>query len=261
MSIKRRYILLNINGFRERFPSALRKTAFLAHVLDIDTPMLVFDWPGDQGSTPRGYLRAQDVARQSGLDLARLIEKIESEVQPDNFWILANSMGGEVVVSAFAELYKTAEMADVETEVEHVILTAPDISHAEFGRRFRHKLLALSEDVTIYVSSNDRALLMSRVINRGRRLGESTVDPSNPDQWDEAAAAFELVTPGADRVTLVDITPVNRTRNFHNFSLETPEFFDDIYLRIGNDETPQSRPQYKVTTASGAEYWVLTQGR
>jgi len=186
----RRSLLLNINGFRERFPSALRKTAFLAHVLDIDTPVVVFDWPGDQGSTPRGYLRAQDVARQSGLDLALLIEKIENEVRPDNFWILANSMGGEVVVSAFAELYKTAEMADIETEVEHVILTAPDISHAEFGRRFKHKLLALSEDVTIYVSSNDRALLMSRVINRGRRLGESTVDPSNPDQWDEAAAAL-----------------------------------------------------------------------
>ena len=257
----RRSLLLNINGFRERFPSALRKTAFMAHVLDIDTPMLVFDWPGDQGSSPRGYLRAQGIAGQSGIDLARLIEKIESEIQPDSFWILANSMGGEVVVSAFAELYKNAAMADVETEVEHVILTAPDVSHAEFGSRFKAKILALSEDVTVYVSSNDRALLMSRVINRGRRLGESTVDPSNPDQWDEAAAAFELVTPGNDRVTLVDITPVNRTRNFHNFSLETPEFFDDLYLRISNDETPRSRLQYRVTAANGAEYWVLTQGR
>lgn len=43
-----RSLLINVNGFRERFPSALRKTAFLAHVLDIDSPLLVFDWPGDQ---------------------------------------------------------------------------------------------------------------------------------------------------------------------------------------------------------------------
>jgi len=49
-----RSLLININGFRERFPSALRKTAFLAHVLDMNTPILVFDWPGDQGSTIRG---------------------------------------------------------------------------------------------------------------------------------------------------------------------------------------------------------------
>lgn len=256
-----RSLLININGFRERFPSALRKTAFLAHVLDIDTPMVVFDWPGDQGSLPRGYLRAQGVARESGLDLARVIERIVNDVQPERLWILANSMGGEVVVSAFSELYSNPEMADSDTEIEHVILTAPDISHEEFGSRFKDKILALSEHVTVYVSSNDRALLMSRVINRDRRLGESTVDPSNPDQWEEAAEAFELVTPGNDQVSLIDITPVNRTRNFHNFSLETPEFFDDLYLRISNEETPRSRLQYKVTTASGAEYWVLTRGR
>jgi len=256
-----RSLLININGFRERFPSALRKTAFLAHVLDIDTPMLVFDWPGDQGNGPRRYLRAQAIARESGVELATTIDRIVRDVQPERLWIVANSMGAEVVVSAFSELYKQKEMADSETEIEHVILTAPDVSHQEFGSRFRHKILALSENLTVYVSSNDRALLMSRVINRGRRLGESTVDPSNPNQWDEAASAFELVTPGSDRVTLVDITPVNRTRNFHNFSLETPEFFDDLYLRLSNEDTPTSRLRYRVTTASGADYWVLTQGR
>ncbi|MBT8446605.1 MAG: hypothetical protein KJO38_05635, partial [Gammaproteobacteria bacterium] len=37
-SSPRRSLLININGFRERFPSALRKTAFLAHVLDVNTP-------------------------------------------------------------------------------------------------------------------------------------------------------------------------------------------------------------------------------
>jgi esterase/lipase superfamily enzyme len=63
-----RSILINVNGFRERFPSALRKTAFLSHVLDINSPVLVFDWPGDQGSTPRGYRRAQRIAGESGVD-------------------------------------------------------------------------------------------------------------------------------------------------------------------------------------------------
>ena len=93
---------------------------------------------------------------------------------------------------------------------------------------------------------------MSRVLNRERRLGESTVNPSNPDQSDEAAKAFELVEPDSDLVTLVDVTPVNRTRNFHNFSLETPEFFDDLYLRLVNSQTPQSRLRYRVRTSNGA---------
>jgi esterase/lipase superfamily enzyme len=256
-----RSLLINVNGFRERFPSALRKTAFLAHVLDVDSPLLVFDWPGDQGSTPRGYRRAQRVARESGEELARAIELIVREVQPERLWLLANSMGGEVVVSAFTLLYEEADLADPETEFEDVVLTAPDISHEQFGDQFEEEINALTRNLTVYVSSNDRALLMSRVLNRGRRLGESTVDPTNPDQHDEAASALEMVEPGSDRVTLVDVTPVNRTRNFHNFSLETPEFFDDLFLRLTNAETPRSRLQYRVRTPRGAEYGILRRGR
>jgi len=68
----------------------------------------------------------------------------------------------------------------------------------------------------VYVSSNDRALLMSRILNRGRRLGESTLNPQNPDQLEAAARIFELLEPDKELVTLLDVTPVNRTRNFHN---------------------------------------------
>jgi esterase/lipase superfamily enzyme len=256
-----RSLLINVNGFRERFPSALRKTAFIGHVLDINSPLLVFDWPGDQGSTPRGYLRAQGVARESGVELAQTIQLIIRDVQPERLWLLANSMGAEVVVSAFTLLYLDPHLADSETEFEDVVLSAPDVSHEEFGRQFKDEIKALTRNLTVYVSSNDRALLMSRVLNRGRRLGESTVDPANPDQSEEAAKAFELVEPGSGLVTLVDVTPVNRTRNFHNFNLEIPEFFDDLFLRLTNSETPRSRPQYRVVTSSGAEYWVLTRGR
>jgi esterase/lipase superfamily enzyme len=230
-------------------------------VLDIDSPILVFDWPGDQGSTPRGYRRAQAVARESGEELAGTIELIIREVGPERLWLLANSMGAEVVVSAFTLLHQEADLADPETEFEDVVLTAPDVSHGEFGRQFKDEIDALTRNLTVYVSSNDRALLMSRVLNRERRLGESTVDLANPEQSEEAARALELVEPDSERVTLVDVTPVNRTRNFHNFSLETPEFFDDLFLRLTNSETPRSRLQYRVRTAGGAEYWVLTRGR
>jgi hypothetical protein len=58
--------------------------------------------------------------------------------------------------------------------------------------------------------------------------------------------------PDSEEVAVVDVTPAglspaehaslrwthNRTRNFHNFSLETPKFFDDLYLRLANAETP-----------------------
>ena len=115
--------------------------------------------------------------------------------------------------------------------------------------------------MTVYVSSNDRALLVSRLINRGLRLGESTLDPANPSQAQQAASLSELLEPGDEHLVLVDVTPVNRTRNFHNFSLETLEFFDDLFLRFTGTALPQTRELYALETAEGVHYFVLTRGR
>jgi esterase/lipase superfamily enzyme len=253
-----RSLLVVVHGFREAFPSGLRKTAFLGHVLDINTPVLLFDWPGNQGNSLRGYRQARQVARASGAELARTLELIIRDIQPDRLWLIANSMGAQVVVDAFGLLYRDADLADAQTEIDEVVLTAPDVDHTRFNEQFKQQIKALTQNLTVYVSSNDRALLMSRIINRGKRKGESTL---SPDQLEEAIRLAELIDPASQRVTLVDVTPVNRTRNFHNFSLETPEFFDDLFLRLTNDGMPRSRLIYQIQTSSGRVYWVLTRGR
>jgi esterase/lipase superfamily enzyme len=256
-----RSLLVIVHGFRERFPSALRKTAFLAHVLDIDTPVLLFDWPGNQGSSLSGYRRARRVAKESGSDLADMLKMIVNDVQPERLWLVANSMGGEVVVNAFSILHREAAFSDKSPEFENVVLTAPDVDHRQFNSRFRQEISDLANTVTVYVSSNDRALLISRVINRGQRLGEATLDPRNPGQIEETANLYKLLEKGNDNLVLVDVTPVNRTRNFHNFSLETPEFFDDLFLRLTAPRMPQTREIYHLLTPDGARYSVLTRGR
>ncbi len=253
-----RSLLIVIHGFREQFPSALRKTAFVGHILDINSPIMVFDWPGNQGSSLRGYRRARNVATESGVELAKTLELIVREVQPQKLWLLANSMGGQVVADAFSHLYQNPEFADAGIEFEDVVLTAPDVSHEEFDNQFKREITSMTRNLTVYVSSNDRALVMSRLVNRDSRRGESTL---SPDMLEEAARVVELVDPDSELVTLVDVTPVNRTRNFHNFSLETPEFFDDLFLRLTNDQTPFARPLYQLQTPDGATYWVLTPGR
>lgn len=257
----KRSLLVVVHGFREAFDSGLRKTAFLGHVLDINSPVLFFDWPGNQGSSLRGYRRARQVARDSGAEFAAALKLIINEIQPDRLWLVANSMGGEVVVSAFSQLYRDVNLADVQTEIDDVVLTAPDVDRETFNEQFKLEIAALAQRLTVYVSSNDRALLMSRVINRNRRLGESTLDMTNPDQFEGAAGMVDLIDPDSELISLVDVTPVNRTRNFHNFSLETPEFFDDLFLRLTNDETPHNRLIYRVEVPDGPVYQVLTQGR
>lgn len=256
-----RALLVLVHGYRSDFDFALRGTAFLASILDIDAPVMVFDWPGNQGDSLRGYRRAQQVATDSGMELAAALRLILREVQPERLWLVANSMGGQVVVDAFSELYRDGDFADTDTEIDEVVLTAPDVAHARFNDQFKAELAALARHTTVYVSSNDRALLISRVVNRSRRLGESTLSKSDAQAVDEVEGLLDLVDPDSDRVTLVDVTPVNRTRNFHNFSLEVPEYFDDIFLRLTNADIPRNRLRYQFTTPRGKVYSVLTRGR
>jgi esterase/lipase superfamily enzyme len=256
-----RALLVLVHGYRNGFPTSLRMTALVAHVLDINAPVLMVDWPGDQGSGLRGYRRAQEVARASGADLAASLDLIVEEIQPDRVWLVANSMGAQVVADAFTILYDDEDWKDAGRELEDVVLTAPDVGQNEFDEQFRDQIAAMTRQLTVYVSANDRALLASRLVNRERRLGESTLNPRNPDQFGEAASLAELIDPDDELITLIDVTPVNRTRNFHNFSLETPEFFDDLFLRLTNDRTPHNRRVYSIRAPDGSVYWVLTRGR
>ena len=253
-----RSLLIVVHGFRERFPSALRKTAFVASVLDIDTPVMVFDWPGNQGSSLRGYRAARTVADASGSELARTLELVIREIGPDRLAIIANSMGAQVIVKAFSELYAETDFADAGVEIDTVVLTAPDVDRDDFNQEFKDRIRALSRQLVVYVSSNDRALLVSRLVNRGLRAGESTL---SPDMFAESEMIAQLVEPDSDLITLIDVTPINRTRNFHNFSLETPEFFDDLFQRLTSDEAPRNRRIYRVRSPEGNVYWVLTRGR
>ena len=171
-----RSLLIVVHGFKEAFQSALRKTAFLAHVLDINTPTLVFDWPGDQGSSLRGYRRARRVAQASGAELADMLKLIINDVQPERLWLMANSMGAQVAVDAFHLLYKDTDFSDVQTEFENVMLTAADVDHAEFNTQFKQEIKALADNITVYVSSNAffarviKTSISSAVMTRGGEM-------------------------------------------------------------------------------------------
>ncbi len=253
-----RSVFIMVHGFRERFPLALRRTAFFASVLDANTPVMVFDWPADQQGLLGGYRAAREVATESASELARTLEILVREVQPNQISMLGNSLGAQVVVDAFSLLYANPEFSDADIEFGQVFLTAPDVSRDQFNLQFRDEISALVDELTVYVASNDRALIVSRLISGEARAGESTV---TPDQFEEAVELARLIEPGEELVTLVDVTPVNRTRNFHNFYVESPEFFDDLYLRLTTKETPEGRRIHRVVTADGTAYWVLTRGR
>lgn len=256
-------ILIIVWGFRDWFQSAGLKTAYTAYVLDINTPVLLFDWPGNQGQGTSGYLAAQRVAAQAAPDLGRTLANMMRESGAKNIWLMGSSLGCQTICDAFTWLMTQPDLMQGKLKIDHVVLSAPDVSTQAFDEKFSEKIRILSRHLTAYVSSNDRALLMSHWINGGLRLGrkaEALMPPenrSNPYEFEEALELLDLQAKGMKNTSIVDASPINRTRNLHHFFTDSPEFFDDLYRRLLQPDNFVSRNLYSLRTRQGVTYWIL----
>ena len=176
---------------------------------------------------------------------------------------MGSSLGCQTICDAFAWLETQPKLFEGLPKIDHVVLSAPDVCAGAFDDKFAGRIKALSHHLTAYVSSNDRALLMSHWLNGGRRLGrlaEITTPPeerSEAYQFEEADELLDLQAKGLKDMCIVDATPVNRTRNLHHFFTDSPEFFDDVYRQLLQPENYVSRRLHTVRPGDDRRYWIL----
>jgi esterase/lipase superfamily enzyme len=257
-------LLVIVWGFRDWFRSAALKTAYTAYVLDINTPVLLFDWPGNQGEGSRGYVAAQHVSAESAPDLGRILASVSRDTGAENVWVMGSSLGCQTICDALAWLTTQPNLLEGNAKLAHVVLSAPDVSLQAFNEKFSEIIQRLSKHLTTYVSSNDRALLMSHWLNRGQRLGRKTEilippeDRSGQYEFEEALELLDLQAKGARNISIIDASTINRTRNLHHFFTDSPEYFDDLYQRLLQPDDIVSRRLHSVrTNRQGAIYWIL----
>lgn len=250
-------LLVVVFGYKDDFEATAIKAAYFAYLLDINTPVLLFDWPGDQGVSIGGYEKARALAAESGPYLGELLVRIVREVKPEKLWIKASSLGCQVVCDAFDHMHKYDHMSDKDLEIDHVILAAPDVGQDEFDAKFKEQLSNMSKKLTAYVSSDDEALLVSGMITQGDRLGRQRPRIKDPHQLEEMKDLIYLKSMDPDRITIIDVTPINHSSFKHGYYLESPEFFDDFYQRVFDKQPNVNRRLYLLKVKDGTDYWLL----
>lgn len=257
-------LLVVVWGFRDWFQSAALKTAYTAYALDINTPVLLFDWPGNQGEGLRGYTASQRMTMRSGQDLGKTLIKTIQETGAERIWLIGSSLGCQTICDSLKWLANQPELLSGKTKIDHVVLSAPDVSANAFDETFSHQIQTLSKHLTAYVSSNDRALLMSQWLNGGRRLGRTAEISIPPEdrigeyEFEEALELLELQAKGTRNISIVDATPINTLRNLHHFFTDSPIFFDDLYQRLLQPDDIVNRRLHTVhNRRQGTIYWIL----
>ena len=166
-------ILIFVHGYNSTFSDTARRAAQLAYDLKFAGSTLLFSWPS-QGSAIE-YTVDEQAAEWSIPDMKTFLASVATIAPGAPIYVIAHSMGNRVFARGFQALL--ASDPTTAQPFTQLVMAAPDIDADVFRREIGPAILGLGPRVTLYASSNDKALAASRNVHGGyRRLGESGAD-------------------------------------------------------------------------------------
>lgn len=163
-------ILIFIHGYANSFADSMRRTAQMAHDLEFQGIPIAYSWPASNSGVPLfiKYRKDEKKAKKSVAHLKQFLEDVVNNAKGHKINIIAHSMGNRVLAKAISEIERKSNAI-----FNQIILAAPDIDADVFKDYIFDKLTGKVENVTLYASSDDKALIASKIIHNGPRLGEA----------------------------------------------------------------------------------------
>ena len=156
-----------IHGFNTSFQEAVLRAAQMAYDISFSGVPVVYSWPS-KGNILK-YGEDGNNNEWTVPHLEKFLEQLVVKESFDRIHIIAHSMGNRSMTKALMAL---AEKYNEETIFEQVILAAPDIDAEVFAKDIAPNITTVAKNVTLYASSKDKALQVSRTINKAPRAGE-----------------------------------------------------------------------------------------
>lgn len=169
-------LLLFIHGYSATFRDAARRTAQMAYDMNYQGPSMFFSWPAgaetESFEEKANYLKDLRRAEESDEDLITVLQGISRYSGAQRIHLVAHSMGNFVLTEALKTIDDRRPSGTQQSPLfDQVALAAPDINAKEFVERTGERLLPFSRRFTVYASSQDKALRLSKLVNGFEPLG------------------------------------------------------------------------------------------
>jgi esterase/lipase superfamily enzyme len=168
-------VLIFVHGFNVKYQEAVLRASGLAYDLKYQGPIILFSWPSgskegivESALLNRTYYNNLVSAHNSVAIFKNFLLKLKENNVEIN--LMVHSMGHEVVLPALAQIDQESPSRSNKPFVNHLILNAPDFEVSEF-KKISKNLQATSANITLYCSSNDKAMIASKTFNKSDRLG------------------------------------------------------------------------------------------
>ena len=160
--------VLYTHGFYISFERGCRRALILKESLGLEGRFALFSWPSDGAIT--NYTHDEADLYWSVYPLREVLADMTNRFGRGNINIVAHSLGTRGVMLALVLMAQTHK--DEEPLLNHVVLIAPDIDVGIF-KQYLPLIRPLARNMTVYVSSNDSPLALSKQVHGYPRLGEA----------------------------------------------------------------------------------------
>lgn len=161
--------LIFVHGYNTSFEDALYRNAQIIWDLQYPGLSVLFSWASAGNAADYFYDRdSAYLARDGFVKVLRLLRETYHFEKVD---VIAHSMGNLVVLDALSNYARTSNPV----KIGQLIMAAPDVDRDQFVQ-MEPDVRKITEGMTLYASSADKALALSRVPARVPRAGDVPSD-------------------------------------------------------------------------------------
>lgn len=226
--------LLFIHGFNVSFEDGCRRAAQIAYDIKFPGPIFLYSWPSH--ASVRAYDADGDMAEWSEPHFSKFLKELLTKHGIDHLHIIAHSMGNRILVKT---LFADKPSATEQSHLGQIILAAPDVDRLIFDQQIVVASIKPLR-VTLYASGHDQALLASKLIHWGSRLGDArpTID----------------LQEGMDSV---DASAVDTSFLGHSYIGSSRSVLMDVAALISSNTAPLNRAGVITQGLPPKQWWLL----
>ncbi|MDH0630917.1 alpha/beta hydrolase [Pseudomonas mosselii] len=231
-----RSALIFVHGYNVSFEEAARRTAQMADDLQFSGVSAFFSWPSR--AKYKAYTVDERNIEWAELDIKNFLRDFMEKTSATHIYLVAHSMGTRGLTRALAAL--SSERPELAQKVRGIILAAPDIDAEVFKRDIAPKLVSSGRSFTLYASSNDKALMASKMIHGYSRAGES--------------GKGIVVLDGMDTI---DASSVDTDLVGHSYFGDARTIISDMHYLVRGTTPPNKRSGLESVGIPPDRYWYI----
>jgi esterase/lipase superfamily enzyme len=228
-------IFVFIHGYNVTFEDALRRTAQLAFDLQFKGAIVSYTWPS--GRKIPDYMMAEGTVDWSKPHLVAFLSALAGRSGALRIHVVAHSMGNRLLARALDNVFlANPSRASL---FNHLVMAAADIDVDEF-RQLEVNIRKSTQNLTMYVSQDDKALEQSQKLHRFNRVGQG--------------GSSAVLIAGTETI---DATGIDASFLGHSYIGDSKTVIGDLWQMIACDWPVDKRDGLRPSAPSDPRIWRL----